>query len=961
MIQIIDRYGNLKTIGLQGHSGYSGLSGHSGYSGYSGSGVSGYSGYSGTGTSGYSGYSGYSGFAAIIDFSWREPVISRLSSPPAATLGNRYIVLPTGSGAWLGHDNDIATGTGVGWTYETPSNGWAAYVTSENLVYTFNDTIPAWVSIGNPVSGFSGYSGTGSSGYSGYSGKSGYSGYSGSGLSGYSGYSGSGVSGFSGFSGRSGFSGAGRSGFSGYSGILGRSGYSGFSGLSGRSGYSGYSGSGLSGYSGFSGAGTSGFSGRSGFSGYSGKSGYSGFSGAGGSGYSGYSGSGVSGYSGFSGVGTSGYSGYSGTSTSGFSGYSGSGVSGYSGYSGSGLSGYSGFSGSGLSGYSGFSGSGTSGYSGYSGSGLSGYSGYSGSGLSGYSGFSGSGLSGYSGYSGTGTSGYSGFSGDSGLSGYSGFSGLSGYSGFSGVSGYSGYSGFSGFSGVDGTLGTSGFSGFSGKSGYSGFSGISGYSGFSGSGLSGYSGFSGTGTSGFSGYSGLSGYSGFSGLSGYSGFSGLSGYSGYSGLSGYSGYSGSGVSGYSGFSGAASAPALTATQIGFGDGSNLLSGSANLTYASNAITSIGGTIGATTVDGFVLKSGETASNGAQKWSPLFRVTSVGWSSINSASRPIDFAIYNESVQGTTNPSMVWHFAGQINGGGWSDGFTYTTPVNGGSVASGTLNVPGVITCGSNSMSSATNQLKTNTLGQFSGSAIAFGASATVGTLTQNGLGTTTNIMGWNFQRIGTQTAHNLFEVNRNQSAGWGGVSITNGATTFSSANLAAEFLKVSDAMVINSNTYTVTAISGSTVTFTPSFSSATASYSITSVNGGAIVPNFSIGDNGIVRIGGTSWTNQTAGFILNTSIAKPYVAKTTTYSIGFNDYAIECTSGTFTVTLPDATTCTGREYFVTNSGSGTITLGTTSSQTFANQSGTPTTLSIAQFGGYMVKSNGTNWIVMSKF
>jgi hypothetical protein len=34
------------------------------------------------------------------------------------------------------------------------------------------------------------------------------------------------------------------------------------------------------------------------------------------------------------------------------------------------------------------------------------------------------------------------------------------------------------------------------------------------------------------------------------------------------------------------------------------------------------------------------------------------------------------------------------------------------------------------------------------------------------------------------------------------------------------------------------------------------------------------------------------------SILFPYSAKTTTYTIGNEDYFIDCTSGTFTVTLP---------------------------------------------------------------
>jgi hypothetical protein len=110
----------------------------------------------------------------------------------------------------------------------------------------------------------------------------------------------------------------------------------------------------------------------------------------------------------------------------------------------------------------------------------------------------------------------------------------------------------------------------------------------------------------------------------------------------------------------------------------------------------------------------------------------------------------------------------------------------------------------------------------------------------------------------------------------------------------------------------------------------------------------------------TSNTNQ-----FNTSVQYPYVAKTGTYTATANDHTIDCTSGTFTVTLPTAASITGRQYTIVNSGSGTITLGTTSSQTFVNINATPTTLTLGAVGAaaivsYTVESNGANWIVTGK-
>jgi len=93
---------------------------------------------------------------------------------------------------------------------------------------------------------------------------------------------------------------------------------------------------------------------------------------------------------------------------------------------------------------------------------------------------------------------------------------------------------------------------------------------------------------------------------------------------------------------------------------------------------------------------------------------------------------------------------------------------------------------------------------------------------------------------------------------------------------------------------------------------------------------------------------------------RAYAAKTAAYTLLASDYSIEVTAGTHTQTLPTAVGVAGKQYVITNSGTGVVTVATTSAQTFVNITGTPTTLSLAQFKFVMVQSNGTNWIVISQ-
>lgn len=117
-------------------------------------------------------------------------------------------------------------------------------------------------------------------------------------------------------------------------------------------------------------------------------------------------------------------------------------------------------------------------------------------------------------------------------------------------------------------------------------------------------------------------------------------------------------------------------------------------------------------------------------------------------------------------------------------------------------------------------------------------------------------------------------------------------------------------------------------------------------------PNYLAGKLGIMT---TMLTVPTSDLTVNGSLGLAYVAKTGAYGIGASDYTIDCTSGTFTVTLPTAASITGRIYVIKNSGAGVITVATTSSQTI---DGSTTYTLNTQYQSITVQSNGSNWIIL---
>ena len=116
---------------------------------------------------------------------------------------------------------------------------------------------------------------------------------------------------------------------------------------------------------------------------------------------------------------------------------------------------------------------------------------------------------------------------------------------------------------------------------------------------------------------------------------------------------------------------------------------------------------------------------------------------------------------------------------------------------------------------------------------------------------------------------------------------------------------------------------------------------------------------GILQVGTT--TNNAAGALSLTNLTAVggttlgYVAKTGTYGVAATDYTVDCTSGTFTVTLETATTA-GQIHNIKNTGTGIITIATTSAQTI--DGGASGSITLAQYDNLTVQSDGANWIIL---
>ena len=87
-----------------------------------------------------------------------------------------------------------------------------------------------------------------------------------------------------------------------------------------------------------------------------------------------------------------------------------------------------------------------------------------------------------------------------------------------------------------------------------------------------------------------------------------------------------------------------------------------------------------------------------------------------------------------------------------------------------------------------------------------------------------------------------------------------------------------------------------------------------------------------------------------------YLEVSAAYTLIASDYTVNCTSGTFTVTLPTAVGVTGQIYNIKNSGTGIITVATTSSQTIDGFASS--TITLNQYDNLQIQSTGANWIIL---
>jgi hypothetical protein len=344
-------------------------------------------------------------------------------------------------------------------------------------------------------------------------------------------------------------------------------------------------------------------------------------------------------------------------------------------------------------------------------------------------------------------------------------------------------------------------------------------------------------------------------------------------------------------------------------GANTITGSTTNTL-KGVFNSLGGT-GTTITNGagLWLANNTAASSGNQQVSPTLVLEGQGWGTTAGTSQSIKIALVTLPIQGTTATGNL-QFNISTNGGAYSNMLTLT----GSGVSASTYAFPSG--AGIQSPSNVITYVAANS------STIGHQFNHSYSSAASNGVGIDFN-MGFAPTSASTTYKGIRFDGTINQTGG------ANGATT----------------MIDAIHTLTAAVGTHTFLHYKPTETSVGTHYFIVNESTTAL--------SGFATATPNS-TLHTAG-----SFAAGYVAKTGTYTATSLDYTIDCTSGTFTVTLPTAVGITGRMYVISNSGAGTITIGTTSSQTFANVIATPTTLTMSTVGARTVQSNGANWILIS--
>lgn len=82
---------------------------------------------------------------------WQDSVLDKnlVTSPASPSTGDRYIIAGIGGDWSSGTIDDIAEYDGAAWSFETPNEGFAAWVEDEDKLYVYNGA--AWVTFGSTV------------------------------------------------------------------------------------------------------------------------------------------------------------------------------------------------------------------------------------------------------------------------------------------------------------------------------------------------------------------------------------------------------------------------------------------------------------------------------------------------------------------------------------------------------------------------------------------------------------------------------------------------------------------------------------------------------------------------------------------------------------------------------------------------------------------------------------------
>lgn len=87
----------------------------------------------------------------IRGLDWQNSVLSSITTPPGSPVtGDRYRIIATATGAWLGKENQIAEWDGAAWVYTVPNEGFCLRDETTNNLLIFDGT--SWGNFGSAIS-----------------------------------------------------------------------------------------------------------------------------------------------------------------------------------------------------------------------------------------------------------------------------------------------------------------------------------------------------------------------------------------------------------------------------------------------------------------------------------------------------------------------------------------------------------------------------------------------------------------------------------------------------------------------------------------------------------------------------------------------------------------------------------------------------------------------------------------